>query len=349
MPLKSGIRFSTPVLGVELVDRAHGLGVQPGAAVGQVVAGDAGDGGVAQPHRPHRLGDPARLVAVQRLGLAGVDLAEVAAPGALVAADEERRLAVLPALEDVGAAGLLAHRVQALGLHQVLERVVLRTHPRPGLDPLRLALDRGLGVADLEAQELAACRECELGSRRPTLRGEPSASESSGACQLVTNWLPFWCGRLRSPRRPGPPRRCSRSWRPGRPGWSTSPRAIRSRGRRSAGTCGCSPRPAWSTAADRGRERHYALDAVGAGAGAALLDRLGPASHRAADRAARSTPSTPRYAAPRATGVRRGRHAATRRQHEPTPTGRIDHDDDRPHLVLTRTFHALRSRTCGPR
>ena len=53
-PLKSGISISTPVLGVELVDRAHGLGVQPGAAVGQVVAGDAGDGGVAQPHRAAR-------------------------------------------------------------------------------------------------------------------------------------------------------------------------------------------------------------------------------------------------------------------------------------------------------
>jgi hypothetical protein len=137
---------------------AHRLGVQPGAAVGQVVAGDAGDGGVAQLHLLHRLGDPARLVAVERLRLAGVDLAEVAAPGALVAADEEGRLAVLPALEDVGAAGLLADRVQALGLHQALQLGVLRAHLRPGLDPLRLALDRGLGVADLEAQQLAAGR-----------------------------------------------------------------------------------------------------------------------------------------------------------------------------------------------
>ena len=141
--------------GVELVDDAHRLGVQPGSAVGQVVAGDAGDGGVAQAHGLHRLRHPAGLVAVQRLGLAGVDLAEVAAPGALVAADEEGGLAVLPALVDVGAAGLLAHRVEALGLHQALELLVLRAHLGPGLDPLRLALDRSLGVADLQAQELA--------------------------------------------------------------------------------------------------------------------------------------------------------------------------------------------------
>ena len=119
-------------LGVELVDLLDRLGVQPGPAVGQVVAGDAGDGGVAQPHRPHRLRDPARLVTVQRLRLAGVDLAEVAAPRALVAADEEGRLAVLPALEDVRAAGRLAHRVQALGLHQALQVLVLRAHPARG-------------------------------------------------------------------------------------------------------------------------------------------------------------------------------------------------------------------------
>ena len=171
MPLKSGIRFSTPVSGVELVDRAHRLGVQPGAAVLEVVAGDAGDGGVAQLHLLHRLGDPARLVAVERLRLAGVDLAEVAAAGALVAADEEGGLAVLPALEDVGAAGLLADRVQALALDEVLQLVVLRAHLRPGLDPLGLALDGGLGVADLQPQELAArVGERLLESRGPTVR-----------------------------------------------------------------------------------------------------------------------------------------------------------------------------------
>nr|WP_069113594.1 hypothetical protein [Jiangella alba] len=92
------------------MDLADGLGVQPGAFVGEVVAGDAGDGGVAQPHGLDRLGDAAGLVAVEVVGLAGVDEAEVAAAGAVVAADEERGLAVFPALEDVGTAGLLADR-----------------------------------------------------------------------------------------------------------------------------------------------------------------------------------------------------------------------------------------------
>ena len=103
---------------VELFDGAHGLGVQPGAAVGQVVAGHPGDGGVPQAHRLHALGDPARFVAVQRGGLAGVDLAEVAAAGAHLTADQEGGLAVFPAFVDVGAAGLLAHGVQALAADQ---------------------------------------------------------------------------------------------------------------------------------------------------------------------------------------------------------------------------------------
>jgi hypothetical protein len=71
--------------------------------------------------RRHRLGDAAWLVAVERLGLAGVDLAEVAAPRAAVAADEERRLAVLPALEDVGAARFLADGVQPLTAYEVFQ------------------------------------------------------------------------------------------------------------------------------------------------------------------------------------------------------------------------------------
>jgi hypothetical protein len=138
------------------VDLAHGLGVQPGAAVFEVVAGDARDGRVVEIHGDHGLAHAARLVAVQGLRLARVDLAEVAAPRALVAADEEGRLAVLPALVDVGAAGFLADGVQALALHEVLHLRVLGTHFRPGLDPLGLALDGGLGVPDLQAQHLAS-------------------------------------------------------------------------------------------------------------------------------------------------------------------------------------------------
>ena len=147
LPLKSGIRISTPVPGLSAWICAHRLGVQPGAAVGQVVAGDAGDGGVAQAHRLHATRRPGAARRGRAAGLAGVDLAEVAAPGALVAADEEGRLAVLPALEDVGAAGLLADRVQALATSPgVCSCGVLRAHLRPGLDPLAACARSGVSA-----------------------------------------------------------------------------------------------------------------------------------------------------------------------------------------------------------
>src|SRR6266566_1694664 len=104
----------------------------------------------------HELLDPARLALVERQRLAGVDLAEVAPPGALVAADEEGRLAVLPALEDVRAAGFLADRVQAFAPDQRLQLRVGRPGAQPGLDPRRLPLDRDLAVAGFEAEHAPA-------------------------------------------------------------------------------------------------------------------------------------------------------------------------------------------------
>src|SRR4028119_22746 len=128
---------------------ARGGAVGRGARLLGVGGRRAGAGRVPQLHGAHALGDAARLVTVEVLGLAGVDLAEVAATGALVTADEERRLAVLPALEDVGAAGRLADRVQPLVLHQLLQGGVLGAGAQRRLDPRRLALDGGLRIADL--------------------------------------------------------------------------------------------------------------------------------------------------------------------------------------------------------
>ncbi|KPC68349.1 hypothetical protein ADL26_19590, partial [Thermoactinomyces vulgaris] len=104
-------------------------------AVLQVVAGDAGDGGVVQVHRDDRLADTAGLVTVQRLRLARVDLAEVAAARALGAADEERRLPVLPALVDVGTTSFLADRVQPLALDEAPQFGVFRAGLGLDLDP----------------------------------------------------------------------------------------------------------------------------------------------------------------------------------------------------------------------
>ena len=74
----------------------------------------------------------------------------------MVAADEESGLAVLPALEDVGATGLLAHGVEISIDHPASHVAVLRTHRGPSLDPAGFVLDGRPGILDLDSEELTA-------------------------------------------------------------------------------------------------------------------------------------------------------------------------------------------------
>ena len=107
-----------PMPGLVSRIRRDGLGEDPRAAVGQVVARDAGDHDVLEAQRADRLGDPARLVVVEPGGPAGLDRAEPARPGAGVAEDHDRGRALVPALPDVRAAGLLADRVERQAAEQ---------------------------------------------------------------------------------------------------------------------------------------------------------------------------------------------------------------------------------------
>ncbi len=79
-----------------------------------------------QAHVGHRLGQSPGLGRVDRHRPAGVDLAEPARPGALLAIDHEGGRAVAPALVDIGAAGLLAHRDQRERAHGALHVAVRR-------------------------------------------------------------------------------------------------------------------------------------------------------------------------------------------------------------------------------
>ena len=96
------------------MDETTRLRIQPRGAVGQIVSGHARDRHVAQVQVTHRLGDAAGLVLVVLRGTPRRDVTEVAAARAQGSAEQERRLAVLPALVDVGAPRLGTHRVQAL-------------------------------------------------------------------------------------------------------------------------------------------------------------------------------------------------------------------------------------------
>ncbi len=95
-----------------------------GAAVRQVVAVDRGDHRVAQAHarRTASATCSGSSASTPGAGPAGGHRAEAAAPGADLAQDHERRGAVLaPALVDVGAAGLLADRVELEAVDQLAD------------------------------------------------------------------------------------------------------------------------------------------------------------------------------------------------------------------------------------
>ena len=80
----------------------------------------------SRPMSRDRLGDPSRLVGGGRQRLARVDQAEAAGAGAPLAEHHERRRAVGPAVAEVRAAGLLAHRDQT----EVADRASSAPSPR---------------------------------------------------------------------------------------------------------------------------------------------------------------------------------------------------------------------------
>ena len=87
----------------------------------------------------HRLADVLRLIGIERAGQPGLHVAERAGARARVAHDHEGRVLLLPALADVRAAGLLAHRVQAVLLHDALRLRIAARDRRLDADPVRLA------------------------------------------------------------------------------------------------------------------------------------------------------------------------------------------------------------------
>ena len=110
-----------------------------------VVAIDRRDHHVLQAEGPDRVGDPGRLVEIERRRLAVRHRAVAAGARADVAEDHERGGAVMPALADVRAAGFLADRVQAEAAHQRLQLEVPGRTGRAHLQPGRL---RGAGFRD---------------------------------------------------------------------------------------------------------------------------------------------------------------------------------------------------------
>ena len=128
------------------------------AAVGQVVAGDRGHHDVLQPEARDRLGDPARLVVVEPGRPAGLDVAEPAGAGARVAEDHDRGGALVPALADVRAVGLLADRVEVQAAEQALEVVVVLAGGQLRADPVGVAT-KGVRPVRRPTERAAAHRD----------------------------------------------------------------------------------------------------------------------------------------------------------------------------------------------
>ncbi len=93
--------------------RAHdGLGPDPGASIGDIVAIDGGDDDVLESGTSQGLCDSAGFVFVDREWFARLDIAESTGAGAGVSQDHDGRDPARPALTHIGTRGFFAHGVE---------------------------------------------------------------------------------------------------------------------------------------------------------------------------------------------------------------------------------------------
>lgn len=113
-----------------------------GAAVRQIIPVHGGDYHMFQPQSGHGLGQMFRLGRIDRVGPAAGDIAEGAGSGADLSQDHEGGGAVLPAVADIGAGGLLADSVQLQFAHGAADGGGFRRQRCAHLQPFGLARHR---------------------------------------------------------------------------------------------------------------------------------------------------------------------------------------------------------------
>src|SRR5881397_3118079 len=118
------------------------------------------------------MGQAQRLELIRwMLGLPRVDVAIATGACARLAEDLERGRAAAPALGDVGAAGLLADRVQVLAVDQLLDVEVARVGARRAdFHPLRAARTLRHWKRRLHRRSVVAARYVQRDSPSPTDR-----------------------------------------------------------------------------------------------------------------------------------------------------------------------------------
>ncbi len=125
------------------------LGPVSGSAVGKVVARYAGQHDVSQPHGRNGVGDPCRLVGLDGIGLGRHHVTETTSARAPGSQDQEGGLALLPALVDVGAHGLLAYGVELQTAHQSLQLCVVGAAAQAYFQPRGLPFAARVDAGDL--------------------------------------------------------------------------------------------------------------------------------------------------------------------------------------------------------
>jgi hypothetical protein len=100
----------------------------------------------------HRLGNATWFIAIERLWLSGVDVAEVATTSTTLATNQEGRFAIFPALKDIWTGCFLADGVQTFTNNKGAKLGVLRAHFGARLNPFRLLLDWNRGVTRFDAK-----------------------------------------------------------------------------------------------------------------------------------------------------------------------------------------------------
>src|SRR5260370_11581363 len=124
-------------LRVQAANRADGSGEDGGAAIFQFVTVHGGDDRVPQSHLLYCLGHAFRLLPVQPDGAAGLHGAKATTPCTDTPEDHEGGRLMAPTFANIWAAGLLAHGMQVLTAHQLLQVFVVFPPGGSHLEPFR--------------------------------------------------------------------------------------------------------------------------------------------------------------------------------------------------------------------
>ena len=116
---------------------ADGLGKNVGPPVLQIIAIDRGYDGVLETEFLKRHGYPSRLVEIVACWEAGLNRAKLAGARAHIAENHESCRAGSPALSNVGASGILAHRIESVLTHEMLQIEIALAPWQAYLEPFR--------------------------------------------------------------------------------------------------------------------------------------------------------------------------------------------------------------------